>query len=61
MVILLSIKKITGSHVYSKECDPDYWTICGPDVESSECSPEVNMCAPDYGEDGCLPNCGPNE
>jgi hypothetical protein len=22
---------------------------------------EVHMCAPDYGEDGCLPDCGPNE
>lgn len=42
-------------------CDPDYWIICGPDVDSSECAPEVNMCAPDYGEDGCLPECSPNE
>lgn len=44
-----------------RECDPDYWTICGPDVGSNECSPEVNMCAPDYGEDGCLPDCNPND
>ena len=47
--------------VVSKECDPDYWTICPPDVDSDECHPEVNMCAPDYGDDGCLPGCSPNE
>lgn len=47
--------------VTMKECDPDYWTICGPDVDSDECSPEVDMCAPDYGDDGCLPDCGPSE
>ena len=42
-----------------KSCDPDYNPVCGPDVGS--CNPEVHMCAPDYGEDGCLPDCGPNE
>lgn len=41
-------------------CDPDYYVICGPDVGSDECSPEVNDCAPDYGEDDiCLPECSP--
>ena len=58
---MLGVKKITGHLVHSKECDPDYYIICGPDVGSSECAPEVNMCAPDYGEGGCLPDCGPNE
>lgn len=44
-------------------CDPNFWTNCGPDADAGGgvCSPDVNMCAPDYGEDGCLPNCGPTE
>ena len=59
---MLTLEKLTKSaHVCMRECDPNYWVICGPDVGSSECAPEVNMCAPDYGEDGCLPDCGPNE
>lgn len=59
---MLTCNKLTrSSKVYMKECDPDYWVLCGPDEGSSECSPEVNMCAPDYGEDGCLPDCGPTE
>lgn len=58
---MLGIKKISGHSAHSKQCDPDYYVICGPDVGSSECAPEVNMCAPDYGEDGCLPDCGPND
>lgn len=56
---MLSLRKLTGARVYSKQCDPDYWTACGPDVGTSDCAPEVNDCAPDYGEDGCLPSCGP--
>lgn len=47
--------------IHMGECDPDYWVICGPDVDSDECAPEVNMCAPDYGDDGCLPDCSPQE
>ena len=58
---MFTIKRITGAHVYSNECDPDYYVICGPDVGSDECNPEVNMCSPDYGDDGCLPDCSPNE
>jgi len=59
---MLMFKKLTnGSIAIEKSCDPDYWTICGPDVGSSECSPEVCDCAPDYGDDGCLPDCGPND
>ncbi len=57
---MLSINKITGNHINSKKCDPDYWVGCSPDVGSSECNPETNMCAPDYGDDGCLPDCEPN-
>lgn len=55
--------QMTGTYlaVEMRGCDPDYWTICGPDVNSDACSPEVNSCAPDYGDDGCLPDCGPNE
>lgn len=44
----------------SNACDPDYYVICGPDVGSSECSPEVNMCGPDY-DTSCVPDCDPNE
>ena len=46
---MLSIKKISSHKALHHSCDPDYYVICGPDVDSSECAPEVNMCAPDYG------------
>ena len=63
LTIMLLCKCLTKSEssILMRECDPDYYVICGPDVNSVECAPEVNMCAPDYGEDGCLPDCGPNE
>lgn len=58
---MLSIVELNDYPIYAKECDPDYWVVCGPDVGGNECAPEYNDCAPDYGEDGCMPDCSPSE
>lgn len=60
-MVLCKVMTRANSDITMKGCDPDYWTICGPDVDSDECAPEVNNCAPDYGDNGCLPDCSPNE
>ncbi len=43
------------------ECDPDFWSNCGPDFGTDDCRPEVNACGPDFGDDGCMPECSPTE
>ncbi len=53
------LTKVSNS-MFCSSCDLDYYVICGPDAGSSECSPEVNMCGPDYDTD-CVPDCHPNE
>ena len=59
---MLICKPMTRSRktMHMTSCDPDYYIICGPDVGSSECAPEVNPCGPDY-DTSCLPECGPEE
>ena len=63
---MLRIEEITNTYSPScaNECDPDYYVLCLPDHGACSpmgCTPDANMCAPDYGEDGCLPDCSPEQ